>query len=272
MDQEALVDQALEDGARLDIELSRRGFALSSPIAAYDLNADQWTLLFAFPARMSRRQIYEQAQAAIARLDLRLDLDHIVLVKDVDPGMQELADLAVSFRRPNLESATPSIEVAGRLFSNPQIIRISPFQFEEAVWQVLGSVLSSRFELRRDNDFTSSTPEFEPISRQSRRLVHVDFAAITDDSVVLIEAKAARKPLLSDKVLSALGRLTYYRHALGHSRRVSLVLVSMADFSQAMKREFETFEGFVLTTWTPGQDRAIIADAVARADNFDIRF
>ncbi|QKV74240.1 hypothetical protein [Amycolatopsis sp. Hca4] len=272
MDQEALVDRALEDGARLDIELRRQGFALDSPIAAYDLNANQWILLFGFPGRMSRRQVYEQIQVAIANLDLGLDLDHIFLVKDGDPGMQELADLAIGSRRSSWEHPTPSIEVAGRLFSNPQIIRISPAQFEEATWQALSSALPNEFRLTRGDNFSWPTRELDSPVQKSRRLVNVDFAATIEDRVVLIEVKAPRRPLSSKEVLSALGQLTYYRHEIGHNVAVSLVLISMTDFSQAVRREFAGFEGFVLTTWMMGQDGAILADAVEKAVHFDARF
>jgi hypothetical protein len=90
MDQEALVDLALEDGARLDFELRRRGIALDTPIAAYDLSIEQWALLFGIPPQLSRRHVYEEMQSAISTLGLTLSLDQIVLVKNSDPGLREL--------------------------------------------------------------------------------------------------------------------------------------------------------------------------------------
>ncbi|WP_181778878.1 hypothetical protein [Pseudonocardia pini] len=265
MDQEALVESALEDGARLDVELNRRGIMLEAPIVAYDLDAGRWALLFGFSARLSRRQIYEQAQNAIQTLGLRLELDHIVLVKDSDPGIKELRELAGSVRRASWESSTPSVEIAGRQFSSPQVVRVSPLQFEEAVGQALRSVLPSGFRLQRGYEFLPPVSDADMMVRRPRRVIEVDYVAVTDGAIVLVEAKASRKPLLSERVLSALGQLTYFRHELGGGQPVSLVLVSMSDFSGAVRREFEGIEGFVLVAWSVGQDRSVLAEAVARA-------
>jgi hypothetical protein len=264
MDQEALVDLALEDGARLDVELRRRGIALDTPIAAYDLSIEQWALLFGIPPQLSRRHVYEEMQSAISTLGLTLSLDQMVLVKNSDPGLRELKSVVPADQGRAWQSQSPPVEVGGRSFTLARSIRPGTLQYEDAVGEAFRSLLSADTSFQRGDSGLWPLRHHALEGRVRRRGPGIDFVATWDERVLLIEAKATRRPLAVSQVLSAFGQLSYYQRELEHSRTVALILVSMAGFTDAVKAEFENFADFLLVSWSIGQDREVIAEAIAR--------
>lgn len=236
MDEEALVETLVSEGARLDawLRTNGRGAATTPPVVAFDVEMGEWQVLFALPPNESRLHAYDRLQEAIHHLGLMLTIDRVVMVKPSDPGLQELLSGAPAFGTHPSKHHTP-VEVAGRFFVDPRTVWIDPRTFERQVFESLQRIAPQdsrvlrdtelRMERRRSRDFYGTGTEPLPPN------LPPDMALVSDEVTILVEAKSTRRPLSLNQALNSLGLLAYAQRT-GWGRHLGgLILVSAAGFT-----------------------------------------
>jgi hypothetical protein len=226
---------------------------------ARDVDLDEWNLLIPLPNEASRLNFYEFLQARLRSLDLTLPLDRIVLVKENDPGLRELRSISTSVFARESSRATP-VEVAGRYFTNPVRVQIEQQLFEQQVASALRAALPwvEQFNPRE----SWGTDSGHSWRREVVLPLPVDEAFRYRDKVILVEAKASRRPLAHSTVLAAFGALSFLQRIT--SEPVCMALVSATGFSDQAYQAFGEFRDLALVSWRVSQGPRPLLDAVDR--------
>jgi hypothetical protein len=265
MDQEALVEELLDEGTRLDFALRRSDAVLESPVVALDVNAAQWAMIFGVPDRLSRRHVYELLQQLIVRLGLRISLDQIVLVKASDPGLRELRSLGPARARQGWPSDLTPVDVGGRLFVDARSARPSFAHFEDAVEEAIRSFYRDDALIERGGGSWLNQVANEQVGAGARA-IEADLVIQTPGEIILVEAKAYRKPVGVQQVMAAFGRLSFYQRMRGQGIRIGMIVVSMSGFTSAAISYFAAFRDIALVSWSIGDEPIELADAFARIE------
>jgi hypothetical protein len=265
MDEEALVEALVAEGSRLESAFRKEtGHSwITPPITAFDVELRQWQILFPLPNTMSRISAYDQLQEIIRVLGLNLTIDQIVLVKAADRGLRELRG-SVSAYGAHHTGRQPPVEVAGRLFVDPRILSVDPRTFEHQVLKALRRILPDA-EVMNDQDLNHRRKRGKLDLLRHDFLFHnparPDITVFFDDSVLLVEAKAARRPLSISAVVASLGLLTYTTRKWQEVRVAGMILVSASGFTSLTEAEFGLFQDFKLVSWDDDEGEMLLADA-----------
>lgn len=266
MDDEALVETIVSDGAQLEARLQRDlRLPGGSTIAARDVEANDWNLLVVLPKDLSRLHFYEVLQDYLQNLELSVPLDRIVLVKETDPGLRELRGAAAPWMS-HRSWATAPIEVAGRLFADPLRVRIEPRVFEDQVAAAIQAGLEA-VEIVAPRDVQRLG--WDDLAHRGLPVI-VDFVLRYQDSLVMIETKVSRRPLTHTPVLAALGQLAYAQRVT--RQPVRLALVSMSGFSDRIEEALDVFPDVALLTWQPHDGSLALASSLKRFVNTPLPF
>lgn len=260
MDEEALVEALVSEGAQLEAALRSENKFSGASIVARDVELNEWKLLIPLPRGSSRLGYYEFLQGYVSRLDLDLALDRIMLVRDNDPGLRELRG-ATSRAYMHRSWQTVPIEVAGRSFADPLTVRIEPRVFEQQVMDALKEVLPG-FEVRPSRDL-KWLGNFDLAARNIP--LPVDLALIYRELPILIEIKASRCPLGLTPVLTAYGALTYVQRVLDRPARMAII--SISGYSDRVVQAFEGLPDIALVAWQPHQGAHALAASIEHLAN-----
>ncbi|MEV4545251.1 hypothetical protein [Micromonospora echinaurantiaca] len=265
MDEEALVEALVADGSRLESAFRKEtGQSWTTPpITAFDVELGQWQILFPLPGSMSRISAYDLLQKIIRTLGLNLTIDQIVLVKAADRGLRELRG-SVSTYGPRHIGRQPPVEVAGRLFADPRILSVDPRTFEQQVSKALRRVLPGA-QVMDERELNQRRKREKMDRLRHNWLFHnparPDITVFSGNSVLLVEAKAPRRPLPASAVMASLGLLMYATRKWQEVRVAGMILVSALGFTSQVEAEFGLFEDFKLVSWDDEEGEILLGDA-----------
>ena len=249
-----VTSEDLADGARLVQGLNEEDFPITAAFWAYDSLLDVWRLIIAAPrdAIESLVTAYGKIQNIIDNRSLAVTLDRISLIPDNDAKLANLQAMARSDAPGVVEASVGRTEIGGRPLDDIHLYRNEALRYESEVIDALQRVLAPNAAVRTVN-YRAEFP----------RSLEIDALINDGELFVIVEIKAVSRPLNSEHVFQATGKLegflTYFGPAPGAAMIVSRSGFTLDAFRTAEEVRFPRTK---LVHWVGPQDDSKLQSAL----------
>jgi hypothetical protein len=219
VDEAVLVNQDINDGARLIQSLDERGLPVTCAFWARDAIVDIWRLVIAVPRKeiSSRRETYSRIQDAIDGIGLKLFLSRVTVIPDDEPQIKVLQSLIASSSSNTVDIPLDRVQIAGEVMDKGYAYRLEALWYETEVLAALQRNQPENAILRRvDSLDVVAGPES-------------GFIINDGDQAVFVETKALSRPLDFKDVQLSADRL--YRITDSYPRPESWLMVSRTGYT-----------------------------------------
>jgi hypothetical protein len=212
-------------------------------------------LILALPRELSRLNVYAFVQEQLELFGLSLPLDSIVIVRDDEPGLRELLDLAGSVPTGTVRDGA-GIEFAGRVYSDPRRVRLTGRVYERAVGTMLAGLPGIILEEADQWQESLSVPWHVPIS------LRPDFVVRGQANRLVVEAKIFSQKNLNNRFVESLGKVAYWERRL--NSRLGLLIITNEAIPSNARALYSGLIGAEMVAWAPGNAPVEVVEALDR--------